>query len=30
MWWWIQAPDGALLAITDEKNGELLKLTPAR
>jgi aldose sugar dehydrogenase len=26
----IQAPDGALLAITDEKAGALLKLTPAR
>lgn len=26
----IQAPDGALLAITDDKNGELLKLTPVR
>jgi glucose/arabinose dehydrogenase len=26
----IQAPDGALLVITDEKTGALLKLTPAR
>ena len=26
----IQAPDGALLAITDDKNGELLKITPGR
>jgi aldose sugar dehydrogenase len=26
----IQAPDGALLVITDEKNGALLKLTPGR
>jgi glucose/arabinose dehydrogenase len=25
----IQAPDGALLVITDDKNGELLRLTPA-
>jgi aldose sugar dehydrogenase len=25
----IQAPDGALLAITDDRNGELLRLTPA-
>ena len=25
----LQAPDGALLAITDDKNGELLRLTPA-
>ena len=24
-----QAPDGALLAITDDQNGELLRLTPA-
>ena len=26
----IQAPDGAVLAIVDDKNGELLRLTPAR
>ena len=26
----IQAPDGALLVITDEKSGALLRLTPAR
>ena len=25
----VQAPDGALLVITDDKNGELLRLTPA-
>jgi glucose/arabinose dehydrogenase len=25
----IQARDGALLVITDDKNGELLRLTPA-
>jgi glucose/arabinose dehydrogenase len=25
----IQAPDGALLVITDDKNGELLKVTPS-
>ena len=26
----IQAPDGALMVITDHKDGELLKVTPAR
>jgi glucose/arabinose dehydrogenase len=26
----LQMPDGALLVITDDKNGELLRLTPAR
>jgi glucose/arabinose dehydrogenase len=26
----IQAPDGALLVITDDKKGELLKVTPSR
>ena len=25
----VEAPDGALLVITDDKNGELLRLTPA-
>ena len=25
----LQMPDGALLVITDDKNGELLRLTPA-
>ncbi len=25
----IQATDGAILAITDEKNGALLRITPA-
>lgn len=26
----VQAPDGALMLITDDKNGELLRVTPAR
>jgi aldose sugar dehydrogenase len=25
----LQLPDGALLVVTDDQNGELLKLTPA-
>jgi glucose/arabinose dehydrogenase len=26
----IQAPDGALMVITDHKDGELMKVTPSR
>ena len=26
----LQAPDGAILVVTDDKNGELLRLTPAK
>jgi len=26
----IEAPDGAILVITDDKSGELLRLTPRR
>jgi glucose/arabinose dehydrogenase len=26
----LQAPDGAIIAVTDDKQGELLRLTPAR
>jgi glucose/arabinose dehydrogenase len=26
----LQAPDGAILAVTDDKQGELLRLSPAK